>query len=232
MSNLDAAKLKRGDKLVRNDGMPYVFVAYVDDVAVDRKLVAYCEHTGVIISRYRNGSYYPVDKFGYQPTDERDLFLADQSKQLRKTVFINAYYDKNEADGVMLGGMYDSMEDADLYAQPGRIGGKAIETELNIDIDVSHTNQVDVDIHSQVLSSFQPQPSIDWSAVDPIFRYLTRDYYGHFVLHEQTPYRTPTSEFFKGWRSDGRSISADGFSSVRHGACDWRDAVVKRGENE
>ena len=69
------------------------------------------------------------------------------------------------------------------------------------------------------------KPSIDWSHVSEIFKYLAMDEDGLNYLFTKEPVQAASE-----WTSNAPYIYAGHFASLVPGTCDWKDSLVKRPE--
>ena len=71
------------------------------------------------------------------------------------------------------------------------------------------------------------KPSIDWSHVSEDFKYLAMDAGGLHHLYVEEPMLTSSE-----WATHHLYIYAGHFASFTPGACDWKDSLVKRPEQD
>ena len=70
------------------------------------------------------------------------------------------------------------------------------------------------------------KPSIDWNHVHDKFEWIAQDSEGGYWLYEERPDKIDGE-----WVcSSGDCTSAEGFSSLIPGTCDWKDSLVARPE--
>jgi len=69
--------------------------------------------------------------------------------------------------------------------------------------------------------------SIDWSHVNPKYKWMTRDKHGCVYLFEDEP-----STHGRGyWKRGGDAVEVQGFASYVKGDVEWYDSLVRRPDN-
>lgn len=108
-----------GKPLVNRQGKPVKFIAYVPE-AVDcyRLIVLDCNNQ--IVCYYDDGSYIGTKEHFM------DVFMAPT----KRTVWVNLYSVTSGVGGHWY--HYNTEEDADSYASPGRINGKSFPIEIEV----------------------------------------------------------------------------------------------------
>lgn len=113
MKPFDLEAAKRGEPIISRAGVPHKFIAHVPEATEINRVVTLTSG-GDIRVNMENGT------ISVNAQSTNDLFMATK----KRTIYLNLYRDGTTAVHT------SSLEDANRYAFPGRIGGKAWPLEI------------------------------------------------------------------------------------------------------